>query len=103
RIRAEEERKAALDARGDEPHRERLVPGYVAVRAGRQLGRLDLVLRGERLGGLAERIPGLEGADVRLGDLRLRRELLFEERDRPLGRTREQPGHEPPREHVLRA
>ena len=58
---------------------------------------------GELLGRLAEGVAGLERVDVRLGDLRLRRELLLEERDRALGRAAVEPRHEAEREHVLRA
>ena len=86
RVGAEEERQLALHARRDQPHRERLVPGDVAVRARRELRGPHLVLDGELLGRLAEGIAGLERLDVRLRDVGAARELLLEEGDRALRR-----------------
>ena len=103
RIGAQEERERRLDACGDEPERERLVPGDVPVRPGRQRRGRDLVVHGEALARLAEGIAGVEGARIRLGDLRALRELLGDELDRALGRPRVEPRHKPEREHVLRA
>jgi len=92
-----------LDACGDQPVRERLVAGDVPVRARPELGRLDLVGNGEILGRLAERVAGLEGSLVRLGDLRPLGELALEEGNGVLGRAVVEPRHQPQREHVLGA
>jgi hypothetical protein len=103
RIRTQEERQLRLHTGRDEPERERLIAGDVPVRPRRQLRGRHLVLGRKAFGRLAEGIAGLERALVRLGDLRPFRELLLEEVDRALGRTRVEPRHEPEREHVLRA
>ena len=70
RIRAEEERQPRQLRRRDQPVRERLVAGDVAVDPRRELRRLDLVGDRERLRRLAERVAGLQRLDVRLRDLR---------------------------------
>src|SRR4029079_6565578 len=76
RVRTEKERQLRLDRRGDEPERERLVAGHVTVDAGRHLRRRDLVLDGEGLGRLPERVAGLQRAGFRLGVVLLLRKLL---------------------------
>ncbi len=103
RVGAQKQRQLRLDAGRDQAEPEGLVAGDVPVGAGRHLRRRHLVLRREALGGLAERVPGLERARVGLCDLRPLGELLLDVGDRALGRARVEPGHQPEREHVLRA
>ena len=65
----------AFCAAGDQPVRQGEVAGDLPVAAGRHRGRGDLVGDGEHLGGLAERVAGLEGGDVGVADGRLVGEL----------------------------
>lgn len=105
RVRAQEQRKVRLSGRGDQSVGQREVPGDVAVGADREgLGRRgDLVGDGEVLGGLAEVPARPEGGQVRLGDLRLPRELRPQELLRALGGPVVHPRQEAEREHVLAA
>ena len=62
RIAAVEQRPVGKPRGGQEAERRRLVAGDVAIGPGIELGRLDPVVRVERLGRLAEGIAGLQGA-----------------------------------------
>ncbi len=85
------------------PVGQRGVAGDLAVEARRERRRLHLVLHREGLGGLAERVAGMERLQVRRRDLRALGELLLEEARRRLGGPAVEPRHQPEREHVLRA
>ncbi len=84
-----------------EPQRRGFVAGDVAVRARRERGWLDPVVGVEELGGLAEGVAGLEGAQVGLGDDRPGRELLLDPLDGRLHGPLVEPEHEPEGEEVL--
>ena len=88
--------------RRDQAVRQRLVAADRAVAAGRQCRRLDLVVDGEALGGLAERPAGLQRDQVGPQDLPLAAELGLQEAAGALQRPVVQPGQQPEREHVLR-
>ena len=104
RVRAEKERQTGQLRGREQPVRQRLVPRDVAVRARGELCRFHLVRDGERLGGLAERVAGLQGLDVRRGDLGApRAELRVQEVHGRIDRTPIEPRHQSEREHVLRA
>jgi hypothetical protein len=101
RVGAEEQRQPRPPRRGHQAVRQGEVAGDVAVRAGLDAGRLDLVLDRERLGGLAVVPAGLEGRDVRPHDLGLAGELGLQELDRSLQRPVVEPGEQAEGEHVL--
>ena len=102
RVGTEEQRQAGTPGGRDQPIGQRGVAGDVPVDARRHLGRLDLVLHRERLGGLAVVPAGPEGRLVRLHDLGVLGELGLEERHRAFGWPVVQPGQQAEREHVLR-
>ena len=81
RVRRVEDRQAGALGGGDEPVGDREVAGDVAVLAGLQARRLDLVVL-EQLGGLAEVQAGLERGEVGVADLRAGREALVDPLDR---------------------
>ena len=85
------------------PSDERLVAGDLPVDARLQRRRPDLVLHGETLARLAERVARVEGDPVRLRDLGPLPELALDELERRLGRAAVEPRHEAEREEVLRA
>ena len=70
RVRRVEQRQLRLLRGGDEPVRQRDVPGDVPVGAGRELRGLHLVRVVEQLGGLAEVHTGAERGEVRFEHLR---------------------------------
>ena len=87
--------------RGHESERRRLVPCDVAVGSGLQLRGRDAIVRMEDLRCLAERVPGVQRALVRLGDGVLARKLL---RNPLLGRRHGalvEPEHDAEGEEVL--
>ncbi len=102
RVSAEEEVEPGELRRGDQPVGERRVAGDLPVEARREGRRLHLVLHREGLGGLAERVAGMERLQVRRGDLGALGELLLEEALGRLGRPAVEPRHQPKGEHVLR-
>ena len=75
RVGAQEQRQPGLAGRGDQPVRQREVARDLPVLPGRHRGGRHLVGDREHLGGLAERVPGLERGDVGVADVRLGREL----------------------------
>ena len=101
RVGAQEQRQPGLPGAGDQPVRQGQVAGDLPVAPGRHRRRGHLVGDREDLGGLAERVPGLERGDVGVPDVRLGRELGRQEADRALGRPVVEPGQQPEREHVL--
>ena len=102
RVRRVEDRQVGLLRAGDQPVRHGEVAGDVAVLAGLQLGRLDLVVL-EQLGGLTEVQAGLERGDVGVAHLRARRELRLDPLERRVDRTGVHPRDEAEGEEVLRA
>ena len=102
RVGAEEQRQPGLGGPGDQAVGERQVAGDVAVGARRHRGRLDLVLDGERLGGLAEVPARLERGHVGVADVGGLGEPALEEAQGRLGRAPVHPRQQAEREHVLR-
>jgi hypothetical protein len=100
---AQEDRHLGGAAGRDQAVGHRGVAGDLAVTPLRQLGRLDLVLGGERLGGLAVVPARAQGEDVGLEDGGLLAELVGEELLDRVDRAAVHPGEQPEREHVLAA
>ena len=90
---------------GDEPPGDRLRPTHRAIDARRDPGPADgvadPVLR--HLGRLAEGVPGVQRRHVRLRDLRLPGEFLFEPFDGDVAIAPVHPEHQPQRPHVATA
>ena len=103
RVRAEEEGQAGQPRRCDQPVRQCGVPGDLAVRARRERRGRHLVRDREVLRGLAVVPACAERLGVRLDDLGPFRELLPDERERPVHGPVVEPRHQPEREEVLRA
>ena len=98
RVRRVGDRELAALRGGDQAVGEGDVAGDVAIAPRRQVGRQDLPRVVEQLGGLAERVPGLEGGGVRVRHLGSLREALGDPLQRRLDRARVHPGHEAQRE-----
>ena len=103
RIGAEHHRDLGALRGGEQAPRERAVAGHAAVRAGRHLGRLDAVVLGEHLRGLAESVARLQRADVGLDELGPLGEALLDRVQGRVERARVHPRHEAEREEVLAA
>ncbi len=102
RIGAVEEVALAHGGRGQEAEGRGLVAGDVPVRARGQLRLGHAVGLVEHLRGLAERVPGLQGAAVGFGDDRPATELLVDPLDGRGHRALVEPEHQAQGEEVLR-
>ena len=102
-VRSEEEPLLRLLSGRQQAPREGRVAHDVAVLAGRELGRSDLVLGVDRLDGLAVVEPGLQGPGVRLGDFRLLAELRLDEPQRGVHRPVVEPEQQAHGEEVAAA
>ncbi len=103
RVGPEHHRDLGALGRREQAPGQRAIAGHAAVHAGRHLGRLDAVVLGEHLRGLAEGVPRLQRADVGLHELGALGEPLLDRVQGRLERPGVHPGHETEREEVLAA